>query len=209
MKIGIIGAGYIGATTARLFIEAGHEVAISNSRDPETLASLVARLGSSARAVTPAEAARFGGVVLLAVPLKSYTTLPAAELRGKIVIDAMNYYPERDGKIQQIDSGESTSSEIVASHLPGARIVKAFNTIWFEHLKTLGKKSAPVEDRRAIFVSGNDAGAKEVVSKLIEEIGFGAVDLGSLRESHRQEPGAAIYNKDVTVAAGRALSKAE
>src|SRR3954470_25038757 len=154
MKIGIIGAGHIGGTTARLFVDAGHEVAISNSRGPETLRDLVAALGPNARAATPEEAARFGDVVLLAIPLKDYTTLPAEELRGKIVIDAMNYYPNRDGNIAALDSGESTSSQMVAGYLPGARVVKAFNTIWFEHLKTKGNKRAPIDQRRAIFISG-------------------------------------------------------
>jgi len=206
MNIGIIGAGHIGSTAARLFIDAGHNVAISNSRGPETLRGLVAELGSNARAATPSEAARFGDVVLLAIPLKDYTTLPADDLRGKIVIDAMNYYPNRDGNIAALDSGESTSSQMVAAHLPGARVVKAFNTIWFEHLKTKGNKSAPVEQRRAIFISGDDADAKAAVAHLIEEIGFGPFDMGSLAASHRQQPDSAVYNKDVTVAEAREIA---
>lgn len=205
MKIGIIGAGHIGSTTARLFIDAGHEVAISNSRGPETLRDLVATLGPNARATTPEEAARFGEVVLLAIPLKDYTTLPDDALRGKIAIDAMNYYPNRDGQFGELDAGNRTSSEMIASHLTGARVVKAFNTIWFEHLKTKGKKDAPVEQRRAIFFSGDDADAKGIVSRLIEDIGFGPYDLGSLRDSARQQPDAAIYNRDVTVAEAREL----
>src|SRR5438034_1030502 len=112
MNIGIIGAGKIGATAARLFVDAGHEVAISNSRGPETMRELVAALGPKARAATPAEAARFGEVVLLAIPLKDYITLPVTDLRGKIVIDAMNYYAERDGHYAKLDSGETASSEM-------------------------------------------------------------------------------------------------
>ena len=199
MKIGIIGAGHIGATAARLFIDAGHEIAISNSRGPETLQGLVAELGTDAHATTPAEAAAFGEVVLLAIPLKDYTTLPAEELRGKIAVDAMNYYPERDGHFAELDTDKSTSSELVAAQLPGTRVVKAFNTIWFEHLKKQGNTSVPVDQRRAIPISGDDADAKRVVSRLIEEIGFGAVDMGSLHESAKQQPGAAVYNRDVTV----------
>lgn len=206
MNIGIIGAGHIGGTTAKLFVDAGHSVAISNSRGPETLRDLVATLGPRARAVTPEEAARFGEVVLLAIPLKDYVTLPADELRGKVVIDAMNYYPNRDGRYESLDSGRSTSSEMVAAHLPGARVVKAFNTIWFEHLKTKGNKSAPVDDRRVIFVSGDDAAANGVVSRLIEEIGFGPYDLGPLRNSAEQQPDGDVYNKDITVAAARAIA---
>lgn len=206
MNIGIIGAGHIGSTTARLFVEAGHHVAISNSRGPETLRDLVATLGDHARAATPSEAARFGEMVLLAIPLKDYTALPADDLRGKIVIDAMNYYPNRDGNIASLDSGESTSSQIVAGHLPGARVVKAFNTIWFEHLKSKGNKTAPVDQRRAIFVSGDDADAKAAVARLIEDIGFGPYDMGSLAASHRQQPDSAVYNKDITVKEAREIA---
>jgi predicted dinucleotide-binding enzyme len=206
MNIGIIGAGHIGSTTAKLLIDAGHSVAISNSRGPETLRDLIASLGPDARAATPAEAARFGEMVLLAIPLKDYTTLPADDLRGRIVIDAMNYYPDRDGNIAALDTGESTSSAMVAAHLPGARVVKAFNTIWFEHLKTKGNKTAPIDQRRAIFISGDDTGAKAAVSHLIEDIGFGPYDLGSLATSHRQQPDSAVYNRDVTVAQAREIA---
>jgi predicted dinucleotide-binding enzyme len=200
MKIGILGAGHIGGTTAKLFVDAGHEVAVSNSRGPETLRDLVAKLGPKAHAATAEEAARFGEIVLLAIPLKDYTTVPADELRGKIVVDAMNYYPDRDGHYAELDSAEKASSELLAAHLGGARVVKAFNTIWFEHLKTKGNKTAPVEKRRAIFVSGDDAEAKRAVSRLIEDIGFGPFDLGSLHDSIRQQPDTAVYNRDVTVA---------
>lgn len=205
MNIGIIGAGHIGATTARLFVDAGHRVAISNSRGPETLRDLVAELGENAKAATVEEAARFGDVVLLAIPLKDYTTLPVAELSGKIVIDAMNYYPNRDGHIAKLDAREETSSEMVARHLAGACIVKAFNTIWFEHLRTQGNKNVPVEQRRAIFVAGDDAEAKQTVMQLIEEIGFGAVDMGALRDSAAQQPDAKVYNRDMTVTEAREL----
>jgi 8-hydroxy-5-deazaflavin:NADPH oxidoreductase len=199
MKIGIIGAGHIGGTAAQLFIDAGHEIAISNSRGPETLRDLIATLGPNARAMTPAEAARFGEVVLVAVPLKDYTDLPVDDLRGKVVIDAMNYYPGRDGQYAQLDSGAMASSEMVAAHLTGARVVKAFNTIWFEHLKTQGKKNAAVGERRVIFVSGDDAEAKRIVSDLIEEIGFGPYDLGTLHDSQQQQPDTKVYNRDMTV----------
>jgi predicted dinucleotide-binding enzyme len=206
MKIGIIGAGYIGGTMAHLCVEAGHEVALSNSRDPETLEPRVAELGPHARAMTAAEAARFGDLVLLAVPLKSYRDLPVEELRGKIVIDAMNYYPERDGQIAALDSGETTSSEMVAAHLPGARVVKAFNTIWFEHLQSKGRKNAPPDERRAIFIAGDDAQAKRAVAELITEIGFGAYDMGGLGEGRRQQPGTPVYNRDLTVAEARRVA---
>lgn len=205
MNIGIIGAGHIGATAARLFVEAGHRVAIGNSRGPETLRLLAADLGGNATAVTAEEAAHFGDVVLLAVPLKAYTTLPRVALRGKIAIDAMNYYPDRDGHYKALDRGEMTSSEMVAEHLEGARLVKAFNTIWSEHLGAQGRKDAPPDARRVIPISGDDSAAKEIVARLIEEIGFAPYDIGPLRHSARQQPDAAIYNRDVTLAEARGI----
>jgi predicted dinucleotide-binding enzyme len=206
MKIGIIGAGYIGGTMAHLLVEAGHEIALSNSRDPRTLEDRVEELGAKARAATATEAAEFGEVVLLAVPLKAYADLPVEQLRGRIVIDALNYYPERDGHIAELDADETTSSELVAAHLTGARVVKAFNTIWFEHLRTRGKKNAPIEARRAIFIAGDDEEAKQVVAQLIADIGFGAYDMGSLRDGRRQQPGEPVYNNDITVAEARKLA---
>jgi 8-hydroxy-5-deazaflavin:NADPH oxidoreductase len=203
MKIGIIGAGHIGGNAAKLFVEAGHEVAISNSRGPETLLEQAAETG--AKAVRVEEAAAFGDVVLVSVPLKAYRSLPPDALAGKIVIDSNNYYPERDGQIEELDNGTATSSELLGRHLKESRIVKAFNTIWFEHLRTEGDVSKPVEERRVIFISGDDADAKAVVSKLIEEIGFAPYDLGSLKDSSVQQPGAAVYNKSVNAAQAKEI----
>lgn len=208
MKIGIIGSGNIGATAARLWAREGHEVAVSNSRGGAGLEALVAELGEKARAADIEEAARFGEVVLVAIPFGRYATLPAEALAGKIVIDAGNYYPQRDGRFAELDRDETTSSELVAAHLKGARVVKAFNTIWFEHLAKQGDTSLPVEERRAIFVAGDDAEAKEVVARLVEEIGFAAVDTGPLGEGgRRQQVGTTVYNKELTAKeAARILS---
>jgi 8-hydroxy-5-deazaflavin:NADPH oxidoreductase len=196
MKIGIIGAGHIGANAARLFIKAGHKVAIANSRGPETLQDLMAELGAKAQAVTVEEAAKFGDVVFVSIPLGKYRELPPEPFYGKIVIDSNNYYPDRDGNIAELESNETTSSELLENHLKGARIVKGFNTIWFEHLKTQGNMELPLEARRVIFIAGDDSEAKETVAKLIEEIGFAAVDTGFLSEGGRlQQPGTAVYNK--------------
>jgi predicted dinucleotide-binding enzyme len=204
MKIGVIGSGNIGGTAARLFANAGHEVAIANSRGPQSLREFVAELGANAKAVTVEEAARFGEVVLIAIPLKNIDGLPTNAFAGKIVIDANNYYPNRDGQIEALDRDETTSSEILAKHLSGARIVKAFNSIWSEHLKVQGKQDAPVGDRRVIPMAGDDAEAKRAVNDVIESIGFGTVDTGSLSEGGRkQQVNAALYNKDVTVREAR------
>jgi predicted dinucleotide-binding enzyme len=199
MKIGIIGAGNIGSTAARLFVRAGHEVAVSNSRGGEGLESLVTELGAEARATSIEDAAHFGEVLLVAIPFGKYKTLPADGFKNKVVIDAGNYYPDRDGSFADLDKNETTSSELVSSHLKEARYVKGFNTIWFQHLATQGNTELPLEDRRAIFIAGDDSGAKEIAAKLIEEIGFAAVDSGFLHEGGRQQqPGTAVYNKDLT-----------
>jgi predicted dinucleotide-binding enzyme len=196
MKIGIVGAGYIGGNVAKLFIKAGHEVAIANSRGPETLQELISELGENAQAATIEEAATFGEIVFVSIPLGRYKELPVEPFYGKIVIDSNNYYPGRDGNFAELDNGETTSSELLAAHLKGARIVKAFNTIWFEHLKTQGNTNLPLEERRVIFIAGDDSEAKEVVAKLIEEIGFAAVDTGFLHEGGKlQQPDTAVYNK--------------
>lgn len=204
MKIGIIGAGNIGATAAKLFIRAGHEVALSNSRAAETLKDLVAEIKGKAQAATIDEAARFGEVVLVAIPFGKYKTLPADAFRGKIVIDAGNYYPNRDGQIPELDSGKTTSSELMSAHLHGVRLVKAFNTIYYVHLAEQGDSNLPLDDRRAIFIAGDDSQAKEVVAELIEEIGFVAVDTGLLHEGgKRQQPETAIYNRTLTAREAR------
>ena len=206
MKIGIIGAGYIGGNAAKLFTEAGHEVAIANSRGAETLRDLVAELGEKAKAVSVAEAADFGDVVLVSIPFGKYRELPENAFEGKIVIDSNNYYPERDGNYTELDESKTTSSELLQAHLAGSKIVKGFNTIWFEHLKTQGNKSLPLEERRAIFIAGDDEEAKTTVAKLIEEIGFAPVDTGKLHEGgSRQQPGAPIYNKTLTPREAEAL----
>ena len=200
MDIGIVGSGNIGATAARIFANVGHDVAVSNSRGPESLVPLVEEIGSNARAATVEEVADFGDVVLVAMPFFAFEVLPADRLAGKVVVDAMNYYERRDGRI---DFNGLTSSEVVAQHLPNSRLVKAFNTMHYQTLRTEGRPSAPMEERLVLFVAGDDEEAKAVVSRLIEEIGFAPVDTGSLRDGGRkQESGSPIYNVPMTV--GRA-----
>jgi 8-hydroxy-5-deazaflavin:NADPH oxidoreductase len=204
MKIGIIGAGKIGAAVARLFVAACHDIAISNSRGPESLRSLIQELGAKARAMSVDEAANFGEVVLLAVPWHREDALPSPEgLRGKIVIDAMNPYDPAGGFF---DLHGSTSSEIVLKSIPGARLVKAFNTIYHEHLATRGRKELPVQERHAIYLAGDDAQAKQVVAQMIEEIGFAPVDTGSLHEGGQlQQPDSIIYNQTFSAREARSF----
>jgi len=210
MKIGIIGAGNIGANAAKIFVKAGHEIAIANSRGAETLTDLVAELGENAQAVSIEEAVKFGEIVFVSIPFGKYKTLPADAFAGKIVIDSNNYYPDRDGNYAELDDNKTTSSEMLAEHLRGARIVKGFNTIWFEHLKTQGDVNLPMEERRAIFIAGDHAEAKKTVARLIEEIGFAAVDTGDLRDGGAtQQPETAIYNRNLTGSEAQAILGSE
>lgn len=210
MNIGVVGAGHIGGNAARLFVKAGHDVAIANSRGPDTLRDLVAGLGEHARAADIPEAAGFGDVVFISIPFGRYKELPAEAFYGKIVIDSNNYYPDRDGHYPALDEGKTTSSEMLAEHLKGATIVKGFNTIWFEHLRSQGNTELPIEERRAIFIAGDDAAAKRLVAGLIEDIGFAAVDTGGLRDGGAaQQPGTAIYNRNITASEAKALLASE
>lgn len=204
LKIAIIGSGRIGATAARLFVAAGHEIAIANSRGPESLRALINELGSNAHAMEKDDAAGFAAVVLLAVPWHMEEALPAPDvLRNKIVIDAMNPYNPAGGFF---DLAGSTSSEIVLERMPGARLVKAFNTIYYEHLASRGRKDLPLEERHAIYIAGDNAEAKQIVAKLIKDIGFAPVDTGSLREGGKmQQPDSPVYNETCTAAQARAL----
>ena len=136
--IGLIGSGHIGSTVARLAVDAGHDVVLSNSRGPETLADLVDQLGPHARAATAAEAAAAGDIVVVTIPLKAYRSVPVEPLRSKVVIDTNNYYPQRDGQIPELDDESTTVSELLARRAPGAHVVKAFNHILASELTTDG-----------------------------------------------------------------------
>jgi 8-hydroxy-5-deazaflavin:NADPH oxidoreductase len=190
--LGLIGSGMIGSTLARLAVAAGWNVVLSNSRGPETLGDLVAELGEHARAATPAEAAEAGDLVVVTVPLHAYDQLPREALAGRTVIDTLNYYPERDGRIAELDSVELTSSELVQRHLAGARVVKAFNSIGAKQLSSLARPTGE-SDRSALPIAGDDAAAKAEVAELLDALGYDAVDVGSLAESWRSEPNTPLY----------------
>lgn len=182
--IGIIGAGNIGSTVARLASAAGHEVVISNSRGPETLTDLVAELGPNVRAATAADAGAAGEIVVVTVPLKNYRQVPVEPLAGKVVIDTNNYYPQRDGQFAELDSEETTTSELLQRHLPDSRVVKGFNNIYFEHLATLARPSGAT-DRTTLPIAGDDVDAKKKVADLFDTLGYDALDAGPLAEGWR------------------------
>jgi 8-hydroxy-5-deazaflavin:NADPH oxidoreductase len=191
-KIGLIGAGMIGGTVARLAVGAGYEVVLSNSRGPETLAELVGELGPRARAATPAEAAEATDLVVVTIPLKAYRNLAVEPLAGKVVIDTGNYYPARDGQFPELEDGSTTSSELLQRHLPEARVVKCFNTIFFRHLQALARPAGSA-DRTALPIAGDDPQAKAAVTEFLDAIGYDAVDAGPLAEGRRFQPGTAPY----------------
>jgi len=190
--IGLIGSGKIGSTVARLAVDAGHDVVLSNSRGPDTLQDLVTELGPHARAATAVEAASAGDIVVVTVPLKAYQQVPVEPLRGKVVIDTNNYYPQRDGHIVDLDDESTTVSELLQAHLPESRVVKAFNNIHFGHLGSLQRPAGDPE-RSVLAIAGDDAEAKKSVTDLLDDLGYDAHDVGPLAEGWRYQRDTAAY----------------
>lgn len=190
--LGLIGSGNIGGTLARLAVDAGLDVVLSNSRGPQTLTALVAELGPRARAATPAEAAAAGDLVVVTVPLKAYTQIPQAPMAGKTVLDTCNYYPQRDGQIPELDAQKTTSSELLQHHLDRSHVVKAFNNIHFRHLAALSRPSG-TGGRTALPIAGDDPAAKERATALLDTLGFDTVDAGPLTEGWRFQPNTPAY----------------
>jgi 8-hydroxy-5-deazaflavin:NADPH oxidoreductase len=196
MKIGIIGAGMIGGTLARRWAALGHDVALANSRGPESLRALAAEVG--AKPVTAAEAARGGEVVVVTIPQRAVPELPKDLFAGVpadvVVIDTGNYYPVRDGSLPALEGGQ-LESVWVAEQI-GRPVIKAFNNIYFVSLLNKGApKGTP--GRIALPVAGDPPEARAKVMRLVDELGFDPVDAGGLAESWRQQPGTPCYTHDL------------
>jgi 8-hydroxy-5-deazaflavin:NADPH oxidoreductase len=195
MKIGIIGAGHIGGALVHRLTTLGHEVSVANSRGPATLSALATETG--AKAVTVQEAVRDKDLVVVTIPEKSVAALPKdlfdTARPDTIIIDTGNYYPQRDGRIEEIERG-TTESRWVSKQL-GRPVVKAFNNIYAQHLLDRGKP-AGAPGRIALPVAGDDAKAKGTVIRLLDELGFDGVDAGTIDESWRQQPGTPVYGSD-------------
>lgn len=190
--LGLIGSGHIGSGIARLAVAAGYDVVLSNSRGPDTLADLVAELGPKARAATPAEAAAAGDLVVVTVPLKAYREVPVEPLRGKVVIDTNNYYPQRDGQIAELDDESTTVSELLQAHLPESHVVKAFNNVPAAEMVNLAKPAGD-PDRSVLAIAGDDAEAKKTATGFLDAIGFDAYDVGPLAEGWRYQRDTKAY----------------
>ena len=209
MKIGVIGAGRIGGNAARLFAAAGHDVLLSFSRDPDGLAAQAAAIGARASTGSARDAAQFGDVVMLSVP---WSAIPealeqACPLGGKIVIDTTNQFGA--GGVQQLPGGV-TAAQYNQQRMPGARLVKSFNTL------TAGFQAAeagrtPPERRVVLFLCGDDGKAKQVVAGLIEDAGFAPADLGGLADAAPMEAprrAGSVYGEEYRPADGRAVAEA-
>ena len=191
--IGLIGSGNIGSTVARLAVAAGYDVVLSNSagtRDPQRPGR---RARARARAATAADAAAAGDLVVVTIPLKSYRDVPVAPLRGKVVIDTNNYYPQRDGQIPALDDESHHLGRAPPGHLPESRVVKAFNNIYFGHLARAAPAPRAAADRSALAIAGDDADAKLTVASFLGDLGFDTVDVGALAEGWRYQRDTAAY----------------
>jgi 8-hydroxy-5-deazaflavin:NADPH oxidoreductase len=187
LQLGVVGAGKFGTTLARTALAAGYDVAIAGSGPADTIALAIEVLAPGARALTVEEVADSGDVIVLAVPMHRLRKLPADLFAGKVLIDATNYWPPVDGDDPDLAGATEGTSSIVQRHFPSARVVKSLNQLGYHQLEET-TRPAGAADRIAIAAAGDDQLAVRTVMKLIDRLGFDAVDAGPLKNGVRLEP---------------------
>jgi predicted dinucleotide-binding enzyme len=196
--IGILGAGKLGMTLARIARLYGFNVNVAGSGDAKKIALTIEVLAPGAKAMTVDDAAKYSDVIILALPLGKSRTLPNDALAGKLVIDAMNYWWEVDGERSGILPDEQSSSEAVQEFFKESRVVKAFNHMGYHDLHDEHRPQGVV-GRKAIAVAGDDEDDIRMVAALVDELGFDPLVIGSLSEGKRLEPGTNIFGADVEI----------
>lgn len=190
--IGVLGAGRVGTAVARQALRAGYDVLVATASDPSQIELIVEVMAPGARAVTAAEAVRGSDVVVLSVPMRRYLTLDPDLLAGRVVVDAMNYWPETDSHLPEME-GDLSTSEVVQDHLAGARLVKTLNHIGYHELES-DHAPAGSPGRRALAVAGNDDEARTLVGEVVDRLGYDVVDAGPLAAGRALEPGTPVFS---------------